>query len=267
MQNSVKIENETNKNLKNKKVFIFDLDKTLTRSKTDISKETAGLLGDILKTDKIAIISGGAWPQFKKQLIGGLPRNSNLSNLLLATTSGGELYKFGKNKKWQKVYSKKLSKETKKGIINALKKAIKISGVEMPKKIYGKLIEDRISQITMSAVGQKAPVNIKEAWDPRAEKKLKIVKILKPMLPKLHIASGGSTSIDITEKGIDKAFGVKKILEHWGLKIKDAVYIGDALYPGGNDEIVKKTKIDTVAVKDFIQTRKILKMIKNNKYE
>jgi len=254
------------KKIESKKIFIFDLDKTLTKSKAPLNRETADLLRHILKNNYVAVISGGMWSQFENQLLKYLPKDTNLNNLLISTTSGSQLYKYeSKDNKWFVVYTKTLPKEIRTQIIEEIKKTIKISGIDMPKKIYGQRYEDRLSQITMSAAGQKAPLKIKMAWDPDSSKKLTLIKILRPKLPDLCITAGGSTSIDVTQKNIDKAFGVKQILKILNLKVRDGIYIGDTIFPGGNDYVVVKTGIDTVSVKDYIETREILKVIKNIK--
>jgi hypothetical protein len=64
-------------------------------------------------------------------------------------------------------------------------------------------------------------------------------------LPEFDVKTGGSTSIDVTRPGINKAYGVRKISEHLGIPIGEMLYIGDALFPGGNDAVVKETGIPT----------------------
>ena len=107
-------------------------------------------------------------------------------------------------------------------------RAIQKSGYIRPSKVYGKLIEDRGSQISFSALGQdivailgKRGVALKEKW--RKENtplKLRIVKILQRMLPEFEVRAAGYTTIDITRKGIDKAYGVRQIRKKLGVSIK-----------------------------------------------
>src|SRR5690606_34806044 len=70
---------------------------------------------------------------------------------------------------------------------------------------WGDILEDRGSQITFSALGQKAPVEAKMAWDPTGEKKNALRDAVAVRIPDLEVRSGGSTSVDITRRGIDKA--------------------------------------------------------------
>ncbi len=94
------------------------------------------------------------------------------------------------------------------------------------------MIEDRGSQITFSALGQEAPLDEKKKWDPDFKKREKIKEILKPLIPDFSIQLGGSTSIDVTRPGIDKAYGVKKLQETLGIAIEDMIFVGDAVFPG-----------------------------------
>lgn len=74
---------------------------------------------------------------------------------------------------------------------------------------WGPALEDRGSQVTYSALGQAAPVDAKLAWDPDNSKKEALRAYAAERLPDLEVRSGGSTSIDITKRGIDKAYGAR----------------------------------------------------------
>src|SRR5690606_27985880 len=98
------------------------------------------------------------------------------------------------------------------------------------KKIWGDQIEDRGSQITFSALGQDAPFEEKKGWDDDFAKRKKIVEHLKKPLKEFSIVMGGTTSIDITKPGIDKAYGIQKLKEVLGFDILEILFIGDALF-------------------------------------
>ena len=61
---------------------------------------------------------------------------------------------------------------------------------------------------------------------------------------------GGATSIDITQKGVDKAYGLKKLRDTSWIPLEQMMFIGDAIFPGGNDYSVKELGLETVHVKD-----------------
>jgi phosphomannomutase len=62
--------------------------------------------------------------------------------------------------------------------------------------------------------------------------------MLSPLLPDFAVRIGGSTSIDITRQGIDKGYGIIKLSQASEIPLGDMMFIGDALYPGGNDHAV-----------------------------
>ncbi len=73
-------------------------------------------------------------------------------------------------------------------------------------------------------------------------------------LPDLEVRSGGTTSVDVTRKGIDKAYGMRKLIEFLELELADVLFVGDRLDEGGNDYPVKAMGIETVAVRDWRET-------------
>lgn len=247
------------KNLSAKKLFIFDLDGTLTASKSAATPKMAKLIAALLNKKRVAIISGGKFSQFKMQLLSKLEANKiPFQNLTIFPTNSTSLYVFKKNK-WGKVYEQKLSPQEKKEIKEALRELRVANIYKKPAKIYDKIIEDRGTQITFSALGQRAPVKAKETWNINSDLRSEYISILKRKLKKFEIKKGGLTSIDITRKGIDKAYGVKKILKELKISKRDAVFIGDAFYKGGNDAPARKAGIDCVPVSGPEETEKIIK--------
>tara|TARA_Y100000310_G_C20640422_1_gene793593 strand:+ start:783 stop:1529 length:747 start_codon:yes stop_codon:yes gene_type:complete len=244
-----------------KKIIIFDLDNTLNPPKCKIRKEMADLLERLLEQQLVAIISGSALPRFEVQVVSKLhPPKELLKKLILLPTSGTQMFRYV-NGKWKRLYKYHLNKEEKEKIFTAFKKALPEAGYIKPETSRGKIIEDRDSQITFSAYGQKASIYQKVQWDPDRKKRKVIVKHLKKYIPELQIGIGGSTSIDVTRMGMDKAFGIEQLVKRLKIKKKDMLFIGDALFKGGNDYPVKRTGIKTIAVKDEQDTKKIIRKI------
>lgn len=239
---------EKSKKFSAKKVIIFDLDGTLTASKAALDQEMALLFCRLLEKKKVMVIGGGNLAQFRGQFLSRLicPKEK-LKNLLISPTSGASMYK-NKNGKWQEIYRYTLSPSEKRKIESAFKNAFLDIQYSKPKKTYGKIIEDRKSQITFSALGQKAPLAVKEKWHKESDIRPALKSVLEKYLPEFEIRLGGLTSIDITKKGIDKAYGVRQLSKLLKIPIKEMVYVGDALYEGGNDAVVKKTEISTLPV-------------------
>ncbi|MCX7589399.1 MAG: HAD-IIB family hydrolase, partial [Patescibacteria group bacterium] len=255
--------------LKNKDVIIFDLDGTLTESKASLDQEMSNLLCELLQQKKVAIIGGGSFKQFKEQFLKYLKcPNKNLKNLFLFPTNSTAFYKFKKNK-WIKIYELKLKKIEIKKILNAFKETFKKLNYKNPPKTYGPIIENRKSQITFSALGQnvikkmnKDGLKLKQNWYKKNNKlRIKMAKFLQKLLPEFEVKIGGLTSIDITYKNIDKAYGIIQISKQLNTKISKMVFIGDALFKGGNDYPAKKTKILAIQVENPKETKKIIKQI------
>jgi phosphomannomutase len=241
-----------------KNLIIFDLDGTLAESKSPLDAEMAMLLGRLLAVVRVAIISGGAWPQFQKQVLGRLADDGGLKNLSLLPTCGTKFYR--RNGTWTSVYSEDFSAEDGKRIIAALNTALDASGFRAAQS-WGDAIEDRGSQITLSALGQDAPLEAKKAWDPDFAKRAKIKAILEPLIPGFSVNLGGATSIDVTRPGIDKAYGIAKLRDMLGVAIADMVFVGDAIFPGGNDYPAKQAGVLTIAVRDPHETKRVIEAI------
>ena len=73
-------------------------------------------------------------------------------------------------------------------------------------------------------------------------------------LPDLEVRSGGSTSVDITLKGVDKAYGMKALSEQTGIALEDMLFVGDRLDPDGNDYPVKAIGVPCHAVTGWEDT-------------
>ncbi|PAV69383.1 hypothetical protein WR25_24099 [Diploscapter pachys] len=216
-------------------------------------------LADLLGVAHVAVISGGDWPQFQKQVASRLPARADLSKLWLMPTTGTKLY-VHRDGAWQTVYAELFDDATKAKILKAFDESLEATGF-VPEKTWGERIEDRGSQITFSALGQEAPVAEKEHWDPKFEKRKVIQADLKQRLPGLSINMGGATSIDITQEGVDKAYGLKKLRDESGIPLDAMMFIGDAIFPGGNDYPAKELGLDTVRVRDPEETISVITAI------
>src|ERR1700722_2805386 len=144
-----------------KKLIVFDLDGTLAESKASIDADMSRLLHDLLGIVKVAVISGGDWPQFQEQVVSHLPQDKSLANLSILPTSGTKFFRYSGD--WKKLYSEDFKPEEKEKIVFSLKKAVAEAGFHAD-KVWGEVIEDRGSQITFSALGQQAPLEEKKKW-------------------------------------------------------------------------------------------------------
>ena len=241
-----------------KKLIVFDLDGTLAESKSSLDAEMAVLLHGLLGIVKVAVISGGDWPQFEKQLLSNLPHDERLKNLSLLPTCGTKFYQYAGD--WKKIYSEDFTVKEKEKITSSLNQAIGSAGYKV-EKIWGEAIEDRGSQITFSALGQQAPIEEKKKWDPDFTKRKKIKVLLDKLIPEFSVRLGGTTSVDVTKPGIDKAYGIRKLRDTLGIAIHEMIFIGDALFPGGNDYPAKEAGVVSIQVKDPNESKRVIEAI------
>jgi phosphomannomutase len=241
-----------------KELIVFDLDGTLAASKSAIDEGMARLLDQLLKVVKVAVISGGGWPQFEKQVLAHLSGGDGLKNLFLLPTCGTKFFQYGES--WKELYSEDFTTAERNTILAALNQAVDKVG-NKPAKVWGEVIEDRGSQITFSALGQQAPLEQKSQWDPDFKKREAILAILTPSLPGFSVHMGGSTSIDITKLGIDKGYGLRKLRDTLGIAIEEMIFVGDALFPGGNDYPAMQAGAYSIRVNGPSESRKVIEAV------
>ena len=243
------------------KLIIFDLDGTLTVSKSPLTREMGDVLARLLLSLPVAVMSGGSYAQFQKQFLGGMPADANYKNLYLFPTSAAQCYTW-RNGDWKLLYQNLFTAEEKTKVLRALEESLRETGLDTPPpQLWGEQIEDRGSQFTWSALGQQAPIEIKTAWDPDRKKRAPLQAALLKRLPEFSVRVNATSSIDITGSGITKAYGIRRLSEILSMPISEMLYVGDALFPGGNDEIVKETGIETRSVTGPDETADVIKKI------
>lgn len=243
----------------NKDVVIFDLDGTISAPKTPMDQEMSALLSKLAETHHIIVISGASHAQLKKQFLTGFNESStSFEKILLFPTCGSQCFQYSDGE-WNERYADRLSEEEKGQIFESFEKIFKQVNYSHPEELHGEVIEDRITQITFSAVGQRAPLEMKELWNKEFNAvRETMTQELQKLLPNHEVLMGGLTSIDVTKKGINKFYGVKKAEELLRTPIERMLFIGDDLRPGGNDEPVLRTGIEAISVANHEDTKKLL---------
>ena len=241
-----------------KSLIVFDLDGTLAESKSSIDAEMVSLLDSLLAIVKVSVISGGAWPQFEKQVVAHLRHDDGLKNLSLLPTCGTKFYRYGGS--WELLYSEDFTAAESRTIVDSLRQAIAAADCKV-EKVWGEVIEDRGSQITFSALGQLAPLEEKKKWDPDFSKRKKLTAILDTLIPEFSVRMGGATSVDVTKQGIDKGYGIRKLRDILHIPIDEMIFIGDAVFPGGNDYPAKEAGALSIEIKDPHETKRVIEAI------
>ncbi|MFH8249287.1 HAD-IIB family hydrolase [Microbacterium sp. B2969] len=240
------------------RLVAFDLDDTLAPSKSAIDPRIGDLLISLAERVDVAIISGGQLAQFTTQVVDRLPEASaeTLSRLHLLPTCGTQYYRVSADGV-VKIYAHSLTADEKSRALGAVEEEAKRLGL-WESETWGDILEDRGSQITFSALGQSAPLEAKKAWDPTGEKKNALRAAVAASIPDLEVRSGGSTSVDITQRGIDKAYGMRQLSEQTGIPLDDMLFVGDRLDPDGNDYPVLAMGVECQAVDGWEDTADFL---------
>jgi len=225
----------------------FDLDDTLAVSKSRIDDRMAGLLARLIRVTDVCIISGGRFEQFDSQVLQHLNADAeSLASLHLMPTCGTRYYRWAGDD-WRLVYAEDLAEDQKRRIVAVLEQGARELGL-WADTTWGERIEDRGSQITFSALGQQAPPAEKYQWDPDGQKKQQLRAYAADLLPGLEVRVGGSTSVDVTRQGIDKAYGMRKLMAQLGISASEILFVGDRLEPGGHDYPVRAVGVRCVEV-------------------
>ncbi len=245
-----------------KKLLAFDLDDTLAVSKSPLSDRMAEALGHLLEHFDVCIISGARFEQFQKQVVERADFSAmQLRRLHLMPTCGSRYYRFNEvAKEWQVQYAEDLTAEEKKKISDALEAGARELGY-WEVSPAGDIIEDRLSQVTFSALGQNAKPEDKYAWDPENTKKYELRDLVAKSLPEFEVRACGTTSIDVTKPNIDKAYGMQRLIDILDISRDDILYFGDSMKEGGNDYPVKAMGIDSLEVSEWEDTAARLETI------
>ncbi|TFB99658.1 HAD-IIB family hydrolase [Cryobacterium mannosilyticum] len=243
------------------RLVAFDLDDTLAASKSPLDPRMAALMVRLLGAVEVCVISGGQIAQFHMQLIDNLDNVSDeaLAGLHLMPTCGTQYYRHIEGS-WTQIYAELLTDPEKASALIAVEATARELGY-WESDTWGPILEDRGSQITFSALGQAAPVAAKTAWDPSGEKKNTLREAVQALLPDLEVRSGGSTSVDITRRGIDKAYGMNKLAALTGVSLDEMLFVGDRLDENGNDYPVKVLGVECVAVGGWEDTAAFLETL------
>ncbi|GAA3760580.1 HAD-IIB family hydrolase [Microbacterium kribbense] len=240
------------------RLVAFDLDDTLAPSKSPIDPRIACLLIALAERVQVAIISGAHLAQFTTQVVDRLPDAAAdvRERIHLLPTCGTQYYRLSADGV-RTVYAHALSDEEKARATEAVEAEARRLGY-WEAEPWGPILEDRGSQITFSALGQQAPLDAKSAWDPTGQKKNTLRAAVAARIPELEVRSGGSTSVDITHRGIDKAYGMAQLADQTGIPLTEMLFVGDRLDPDGNDYPVLALGVPCQAVTGWEDTAAFL---------
>ncbi len=225
------------------KHIFFDLDKTLTKSRSAMESAHQELFDKLCAQKDVVVVTGGSLAQIREQVT---PRFDGRYYGL--AQSGNQAV----DKDGTTLWEEKLSEEQARAIETFVRSLQKY--FEKPETNDAKFFENRGAQITASIIGFHAALAEKYDFDPDDGKRQAALRAHTEdveQLKRLGIAvePAGTTSFNFILAGKHKGYNITRFIERMGWKKEDCVYVGDALFPGGNDSTVIGV-IPTSPVKD-----------------
>ena len=237
------------------KAAIFDLDDTLAESFQAPTSEMVERLRNLLDRIPVAIMTAASFQRMETQFLRELTTSAHISRLIIFSNVASECYLWKEG--WQQEYDVSFSTKEHSEIKKAIEESVaEVQLAEHPK--YRSLILERDGKIAYAAIGLDATQEEKKAWDPDRRKRTELAEAIRRRIPHAEISIGGTTTVDITPKGIDKAYGVEWLGKHLGVKPREMLYVGDALFEGGNDAVVITTGVITRAVSGPAETLQVI---------
>jgi membrane-associated protein len=242
------------------KAVLFDLDDTLVVSWQVPSAPMIEKLGLLLEQVPVAIMSAASFPRIEQSFLPSIEAHPHAHQLYVYSYNGAELHIL-ENGIWKAQYSVEMTQEQRARATAVIKECVAKTRIIKKDAKYQWEILEREQKIVFSALGLHATQEDKRTWDPGLSKRKKLQRTLRRRLRDLDVNIGGTTTIDITAKGINKGYATRHLAKRLGVEVQDMLFIGDALYPGGNDYIVMQTGADTRQVQNPEETEKIIETL------
>jgi len=242
-----------------KKAFIADIDDTICPSTKPVAPAMAAEIERIVRSGKIfAFISGSTIEQITAQITPYVRVPHHL--LGVSGSHYSEVRYEGSAPVTTVVHRRDFPPEEKARVLAAFAGLMRRHDIRTQTTPEDQL-QDRGAQITLSAIGRHAGEAAKRAFDPSGSRRdAWILELVQELGPGFNIRRGGTSSIDVTPAGVDKEWGIRRFLEHTGLRPEEALFFGDNLQEGGNDSPARRV-VDCVEVRDPSHTHQLLQSL------
>ena len=239
------------------KAVFFDLDDTLAPSFENPSPEIVGKLLAVLDSLPVAIITGRDFPWMARDFLPQIARSPHVERFFVFPEGAAQCLQWN-GSEWRELYAESITDAERQVINGAILESVKERGVLEGLPVHGEQLVQKKAMVAFAALGMQVPADLKYSWDPGNTRRTKLRDAIAKKLPAYDVMMGGATSTDVTKKGVNKAYGVRWLSERLGVHPADMLYVGDALYPGGNDYVVVPSGIVTRATKGPAETLKII---------
>lgn len=210
----------------------FDMDGTLTESRSLISVEMEGLLNKLKRYADVIIISGADEEQMMKQI----PVLHFTGNYIMAQSGNHTLNEV--RQMWKNELSDELIGEIQRHINYIQMDARYLEVTNGKVADTDDLVQLRGGQISFSLIGHNADKQLKNEFDPGGLFRQELIMTYPLEHEGIEVRVGGTTCLDYTKYGCNKAGNIQRLLQWRGWNADKCLYVGDAFHPGGNDEVM-----------------------------
>lgn len=224
--------------------FVFDVDGTLTPSRSIIDLAFADFFLEFAKDNTVYLVSGSDYAKTIEQL------GEEICNTVAGVYScaGNALYVNGIQQ-----YANPFVMTTEE--LSFLENILNESSYPVR---TGNHIEMRIGLCNFSIVGRNATREQRSdyaQWDRELKERDNIASRINSSCPRLEASVAGETGVDVYLRGKDKS----QIVD----SVSPFIFFGDAIRPGGNDYTIALKAEQYHAVEDWQETFSLLKKYSN----
>ncbi len=234
---------------------IFDMDGTLTESFVPPAQSVLDDLVKLAHRIPIAIMSGASFDRIQRDVLQRM-QGSDTTRLYVFSDGGAQSHMW-QNGAWHEMYNYILAPQDRRIITDAIREAATECDLFAGEPDTSRIL-DRETSVAWTALKGDVTPHQKREWDKNGEKLPKLLAAMRKRLSDFEVLIGGKTTIDVTRKGITKAFGVEWLAKDLSLEPKNMLFIGDGFMEGGNDAIVIPTGIQTTETSGPEETLEII---------
>ena len=233
-----------------KKVYVFDVDGTLTPSRQQIDEEFKQFFLTFTEQHDVYFLTGSD----KEKTIEQITEEVWLKSKASLQSAGNHIFIEGKE-----VYRNDWSAGQK--LIDLLEFFLKNTPYPTKTSIHS---EVRVGLLNFSTVGRCATQEEREnyeEWDKVHKERKFMVESINFRFPELEASAGGQISIDIHPKGANKSQAKEWILNRYDEEVQ-IVFFGDKTMEGGNDYPIAEVLTEPHIVKQVENWEKTYELLK-----
>lgn len=206
------------------KIYIFDVDGTLTPSRQPMTEEFLEFFNGWSKSNPFYLVTGSDLDKIKEQVPDFILERANS----VFTCCGNEMWVDD-----EQIYHKEFTPPN--NLLTYLGEQIRMSETPVVSTNHR---ENRGSMLNFSVVGRDCTLDERQQyfeWDKESGERERIAQSVRDGWNELDAVIGGQISIDIYPKGSDKSQVLDIIKQERLVETGEIIFIGDGIENGGND--------------------------------